>query len=209
MKLYFKPGACSMSSRIVLNELGLAFDTERVDTETGVTDAGADYRSINPKGYVPALELENGIILTENPAILQFLADIRPEAGLAPAPGTLERARLQEWLNFTSSELHKAFSPYFRGRPLEEAEKEQVEARLARRVEDVEHGLADGRKFILGDRFTVADAYLFVVLNWSRFIGLDLARWPHVAAYVARLAERPSTHKAMRQEGLVAEEAAA
>jgi len=209
MKLYFKPGACSMSSRIVLNELGLAFDAERVDTEAGLTEAGADYRSINPKGYVPALELDGGVVLTENPAILQFLADTRPAAGLAPAPGTVDRARLQEWLNFTSSELHKAFSPYFRGRPPEAAEKEEVEARLARRVEDVERGLADGRQFILGDRFTVADAYLFVVLNWSRFIGLDLARWPHVAVYVARLAERPSVHRAMREEGLVAGEAAA
>jgi glutathione S-transferase len=209
MKLYFKPGACSMAPRIVLNELGLAFQAERVDTETALTDAGSDYRLINPKGYVPALEIGDGIILTENPAILQFLADSHPVANLVPDPGTLERARMQEWLSFIASELHKAFSPYFRGRPLEEAEKVPVEARLARRVEDVERGLADGRKFIIGDRFTVADAYLFVVLNWSRFIGLSLARWPHVAGYAARLAERPSVRLAMRQEGLIADEAVA
>lgn len=209
MRLYFKPGACSMSSRIVLNELGITFDTERVDTENGVTEAGVDYRSINPKGYVPALELDSGAILSENPAILQFLADTHPEAGLAPASGTLERARLQEWLNFTSSELHKAFGPYFRGEPLDEAEKKQVDASLGRRMDDVERGLSDGREFILGIRFTVADAYLFVVLNWSSFVGLDLARWPRLGAYVARIADRPSARRAMRQEGLVVDEAAA
>lgn len=209
MRLYFKPGACSMSSRIVLNELGITFDTERVDTENGVTEAGVDYRSINPKGYVPALELDSGAILSENPAILQFLADTHAEAGLAPASGTLERARLQEWLNFTSSELHKVFSLYFRGEPLDETEKKQADARLGRRVDDVERGLSDGREFILGGRFTVADAYLFVVLNWSGFIGLDLARWPHLKAYVARIADRPSVRRAMRQEGLIPDEAAA
>ncbi|MDJ1156692.1 glutathione transferase GstA [Chelatococcus sp. SYSU_G07232] len=209
MRLYFKPGACSMSSRIVLIELDLAFDAVKVDTDRGVTESGRDYRAINPKGYVPALELADGAVLTENPAILQFLADTHPEAGLAPAHGTLERARLQEWLNFTSSELHKAFGPYFRGQPLEEAEKEQVDIRLARRIGDVEHGLSDGRDFILGNRFTVADAYLFVVLNWSSFIGLNLERWPYVAAYVTRIAARPSARQAMRQEGLVADEVAA
>lgn len=209
MRLYFKPGACSMSSRIVLTELDLAFDAVKVDTDNGVTETGADYRSINPKGYVPALELADGAVLTENPAILQFLADARPDAGLSPGHGTFERARLQEWLNFTSSELHKAFSPYFRGQPLEETEKEQLDNRLARRIGDVEHGLSDGRDFILGSSFTVADAYLFVVLNWSSFIGLNLERWPHVAAYVTRIAARPSTRQAMRQEGLVADEVAA
>lgn len=209
MRLYFKPGACSLSSRIVLNEIGVAFDAERVDTETGRTETGADYRLVNPKGYVPALELDNGTVLTENPAILQFLADTHSAAALAPAFATLERVRLQEWLNFTSSELHKAFSPYFRGHPREAAEREQVEERLARRVGDVARGLADGRDFILGNDFTVADAYLFVVLNWSNFIGFDLTRWPQVAAYVARIAARPSVRDAMREEGLLADEAAA
>ncbi len=209
MRLFFKPGACSLSPRIALVEIGLAFNASKVDTEAGLTDIGADYRAFNPKGYVPALELDDGTVLTENPAILQFLADAHPEAALAPANGTLERARLQEWLNFTSSELHKAFSPYFRGHSLEETEKEQVEVHLARRVADVERGLADGRDFILGGRFSVADAYLFVVLNWSGFIGLDLAPWPHVVAYVARIAARPAVCDAMRQEGLVANEVAA
>ncbi len=208
MKLYFKPGACSMASRIVLNELGLTFSAEQVDTQTGLTETGADYRQINPKGYVPALELASGAVLTENPAILQFLADRRPDAGLAPLPGTVERARLQEWLNFTASELHKAFSPYFQGRTLDDAEKATIEARLTKRIGDVERGLADGRRFILGDTFSVADAYLFVVLNWSRFIGLDLSLWPHVGAYLDRLSQRPCVQQAMQQEGLIVEKAA-
>ncbi|PPJ41827.1 MULTISPECIES: glutathione transferase GstA [unclassified Pseudoxanthomonas] len=209
MRLYFKPGACSLSSRIVLTEIGLTYDASRVDTEAGLTESGADYRAVNPKGYVPALELDDGVVLSENPAILQFLADTHPESRLAPAYGTLERARLQEWLNFTSSELHKAFGPYFRGRPRERPEREEAELRLSRRVGDVERGLADGRQFIVGDSFTVADAYLFVVLNWSGFVGFDLAHWPHVAAYVARIGIRPSVRDAMRQEGLVTDEVAA
>lgn len=209
MKLYFKPGACSMSSRIVLNELGADFDAIEVDTEKGVTKTGADYREINPKGYVPALQLAGGAVLTENPAILQFLADSQPNARLAPTAGTLERARLQEWLNFISSELHKAFSPYFQGRLLDAAEKERVDVHLGRRIGDVERGLTDGREFILGNHFSVADAYLFVVLSWSSHVGPSLSRWSRVAAYVARLASRPSIRQALLQEGLVSNEAVA
>lgn len=208
MRLYYKPGACSMSSRIVLIELGLVFDSIRVDTDSGTTGTGVDYRSINPKGYVPALELANGSVLTENAAILQYLVDAHPGSGLAVAQDPLEQARQQEWLSFTSSELHKAFGPYFRGRPLEDGEKEQVHQKLARRVGDVEQGLSDGRSFILGETFTVADAYLFVVLNWSKFIGFGLDRWPQVSAYVARIAARPATREALRQEGLLAEASA-
>ncbi|SIQ30229.1 glutathione S-transferase [Rhizobium sp. RU20A] len=209
MRLYLKPGACSLSSRIVLTELGATFDAEQVDTQAGLTETDADYRRVNPKGYVPALELDDGTVLTENPAILQFLADTHPAAALAPPVAILERARLQEWLNFTASELHKAFSPYFRGHPLDATEGQQAADRLARRVGDVAHGLADGRSFILGNAFTVADAYLFVVLNWSHAIGFDLTRWPRVGAYVARIAERPSVREALRAEGLLAGEAAA
>lgn len=207
MRLYFKPGACSLASRIVLTELGLPHEAIKVDTETGLTEHDADYRTINPKGYVPALEID-GAVITENAAILQYLADTNQTARLAPANGTLERAYLQQWLNFTSSELHKAYSPYFSGRAPEGVEKEAVDAKLARRIGDVEVGLADGRSFILGESFTVADAYLFVVLNWSNFIGLDLARWPHVAAYVSRVAMRPAVRTAMLREGLIEEVAA-
>lgn len=209
MKLYFKPGACSMSSRIVMIELGQPFEAIKVDTESGKTEAGVSYAAINPKGYVPALEVAEGTVLTENPAILQYLADTHPQAGLSPAQGSLQRARQQEWLNFTSSELHKAFGPYFRGRPLEGEEKEEADRQLAQRIGDVERGLSDGRSFILGDSLSVADAYLFVVLNWSGFMGLSLDRWPHVASYVARIAARPATREAMRQEGLLSAEAAA
>ena len=209
MRLYFKPGACSMSSRIVLSELGIPFDAVKVDTDRGLTETGVDYTSINPKGYVPALELADGSVLTENPAILQYLADTHPDSGFGAAREPLERARQQEWLGFTSSELHKAFGPYFRGHPLEGEEKKQVDWKLARRIDDVERGLADGRDFILGERFTVADAYLFVVLNWSGFVGFSLERWPHVAAYVGRIAARPPVREAMRQEGLLAEEVVA
>jgi glutathione S-transferase len=208
MRLYFKPGACSLSSRIVLTELGLSHDAVKVDTETGLTETGADYRVINPKGYVPALELDGGVVITENPAILQYLADANPKAGLAPANGTIARVHLQEWLNFTASELHKAFGPYFGARTPEGAEKDAADVKLARRIGDVERGLADGRSHILGDRFTVADAYLFVVLNWSNFIGFDLKRWPHVASYVARMAARPAIRAAMLREGLIQEAAA-
>lgn len=208
MRLYFKPGACSLSSRIVLTELGLPHEAIKVDTETGLTETGADYRAINPKGYVPALELDGGGVITENPAILQYLADRATAVALAPANGTLERAYLQEWLNFISSELHKAFGPYFGERAPEGIEKETVDATLARRIGDVERGLADGRSFILGESFTVADAYLFVVLNWSNFVGLDLTRWPHVAAFMARLSGRPAVRTAMLREGLIQEAAA-
>lgn len=208
MRLYFKPGACSLSSRITLIELGLPFEAIQVDTEAGTTATGADYRAINPKGYVPALEIEPGTVITENPAILQYLADRAPAVGLAPAPGTIDRVRLQEWLNFTSSELHKAFGPWFSGRVLGGEDKARAEATLARRIGDVERGLADGRAFVLGERFTVADAYLFVVLNWTGFIGVDLTRWPKVADYVPRVAARPAVRRALAAEGLLASEAA-
>ncbi len=209
MKLYFKPGACSMASRIVLIELGLPFDAVRVDTDNSRTESGADYRAINPKGYVPALQLANGDILTENAAILQYLADANPQSALSGARGPLDRAREQVWLSFTSSELHKAFGPYFSGRSLTDGEKEQSDRKLARRIGDVEQGLSDGRSFIMGDAFTVADAYLFVVLNWTGFIGFSLDPWPHVAAYLARVAARPATREALRQEGLLTEAPAA
>ena len=208
MLLYFKPGACSLSSRITLTELGLPFRAVQVDTDAGTAENGTDYRTINPKGYVPALEIEPGVVITENPAILQYLADLDPQDGLAPIAGTLERVRLQEWLNFTSSELHKAFSPWFSGRALEGDEKARVETNLARRIGNVERGLSDGRPYILGQNFSVADAYLFVVLNWANFIGRDLTAWPQVAAYVARVAARPAVHKALAAEGLIQSEAA-
>ncbi|WP_426131161.1 glutathione S-transferase N-terminal domain-containing protein [Pararhizobium sp. PWRC1-1] len=208
MQLYFKPGACSLSARIILTELEIPFESIEVITERGTTIDGRDYRAINPKGYVPALEIEPGVIVTENPAILQYLADLQPQAGLAAAAGTFERIRLQEWLNFISSELHKAFAPWFSGRSIDEGERSRAEIILARRIDDVERGLSDGRRFIVGEAFTIADAYLFVVLNWAGFISFSLARWPTVADYIARIAARPTVRAALVAEGLLQEEAA-
>lgn len=207
MRLYYKPGACSLSSRIVLTELGLPHESVRVDTEAGKTENGKDFRAINAKGYVPVLEFATGEVLTENPAILQYLADAHPQANLTPPVGTLERARLQEWLNFTSSELHKAFSPFFSGRKLDEEEEKKAHAVLERRIGDVERSFSDGRDFSLGENFSVADAYLFVVLNWCNFIGVDLQRWPNAAAFVMRVAQRPAVRSALREEGLIKEAA--
>lgn len=208
MHLYFKPGACSLAARIVLTELNIPFEATQVDTKTGLTAAGADYRSINPRGYVPALVLQDGTVITENPAILQYIADRYGDETQQPAAGTLDRARLQEALNFISSELHKAFSPYFGERLLSQTEKEAAEAVLARRIGDVASMLADGRSFVLGETYSVADAYLFVVLNWARFVGLDLSRWPQVERYVSSMASRPAVRKAMADEGLIEKAAA-
>jgi glutathione S-transferase len=202
MRLYFKPGACSLAPRIVLAELGIDHESIAVDTAAGTAANGENYRTINPKGYVPALRLDDGAILTENPAILQYLADRCGRDGFAPTHGTLERARLHEWLNFTSAELHKAFAPFFRAVPPDGATREAALDLLAARIGYVEHRLADGRAFALSGGFSVADAYLFVVLSWTRHIAVDLARWPHVAAYVARIAERPAVRASFAAEGL-------
>lgn len=203
MKLYYKPGACSMASHIVLNELGQNFDLEKTDTKSGKTESGANFREINPNGYVPALQTDTGEVITENPAILQFLGDMSPDSGLVPANGTLERTRLQEILNFVSSELHKAYSPFFSVTKLNASAKELAEAGIARRVGFIESKLSDGRAFLFGAQFTVADAYAFVVLNWSGFIEFDLQPWPLVQDYVERVRKRPAVIQAMTAEGLI------
>lgn len=203
MKLYYAPGACSLSPHISLREAGAAFDLERVDTKTHRTESGADYLVINPKGYVPALQLDGGEVLTEGAAVVQFIADRHPASGLAPANGSLERARLQEHLNFIASELHKAFTPLF-DRSAPEAAKQAAPAAVARRLDHVERLLADGRAFLLGERFSVADAYLFTVASWTGPTGIGLDRWPKLAAFVARVAARPSVQAALRAEGLLA-----
>lgn len=202
MKLYYAPGACSLSPHISLREAGVSFDLEKVDTSTRRTERGADYLSINPKGYVPALQLDGGEVLTEGAAVVQFIADSHPDAGLAPAGGTLKRARLQEHLNFIASELHKAFTPLF-DPSAPEAAKQVAPAAVARRLDHVERLLADGRAHLLGERFSVADAYLFTVASWTGPTGIGLDRWPRLASFVARVAARPSVQAAMRAEGLL------
>jgi len=201
MKLFYKPGACSLASHIALREAGVDFDLEPVDTETGRTGSGADYRSINPKGYVPALQLEDGGIVTEGAAILQYIDARFPAAGLAPPAGTIGRTRLQEQLNWIAAELHKAFGPLFSGGG--EVEKQAARDAVAANFDQVEAVLADGRDWLVADRFSVADAYLFVVANWANFTGIDLAGWPRLAGFVGRVASRPTAQAAMRAEGLI------
>lgn len=203
MKLYYKPGACSLASHIVLREVDETFELEKVDTAAGKTESGGDFAAINPKGYVPALRLDGDEVLTEGAAILQYIADQHPAAELAPKAGTLERARLQEHLNYVASELHKAFSPFFSANPPSGEARQAVEANLARKMDHFEATLSDGRAYLLGDNFSVADAYLFVVASWSRPTGVDLDRWPNLAAFVGRVAARPAAQDALRAEGLI------
>jgi glutathione S-transferase len=201
MKLYFTPGACSLSPHIALLEAGLDFTLERVNVRAKRTADGVDYLTINPKGYVPALELKDGAVLTEGPAIVQFIADLAPDRQLAPANGTLERYRLIEWLNFISSELHKAFSPLFRPTATEEM-KEAARAQLSTRLGWLA-GQLEGRDYLMGSKFTVADGYLFTVLSWASFVQFDLGQWPVFAAYAQRVGSRPAVQQALRNEGLL------
>ena len=202
MKLYYKPGACSLASHIVLREIGEDFELESVDTDTQKTDTGADFTQINPKGYVPVLRLDDGQVLTEGAAVLQYIADQHPEADLVPKPGTLERARLQEHLNFVSSELHKAFGPFFSSSASDE-EKQAAKAKVERRMDHFESIFSDGRKYLLGNEFSVSDAYFFVVASWAEPTGIGLDKWPNVVAFSARVASREKVQQAMRAEGLL------
>ncbi|MDV7340482.1 glutathione transferase GstA [Terasakiella sp. A23] len=201
MKLYFKPGACSLASHIILNEIGLDHQIEQVDTDTKQTQSGQDYLKINPKGYVPALELETGEVLSEGASILQYLAEQGTDF-YAPKSGTIEKARIQEHLNYTASELHKAFGPFFSAAATD-ADKEKAGKQVATKFDYVESLLADGRDYLLGQDFSVADAYLFVVSNWANFVNIDLANWPNLSEFVQRVAGRAATQKAMAAEGLV------
>jgi glutathione S-transferase len=201
MKLYYAPGACSLSPHIVLRESGLPFDLEQVDNKEKKTKSGQNFWDVNPKGQVPVLELDEGGRLTEGPVIVQFLADKKPGFGLAPACGTPERYRVQEWLNFTTSELHKSFGPIFRPTTPEEYKKISKE-NLGKRFDWLDKQLAD-RQYLMGDKFTIADAYLFTVLRWSPRIEIDLGRWPNLKAYVDRVAARPKVREALQAEGLV------
>lgn len=201
MKLYYSPGACSLSPHIVLREAGLAFEPVLASTKTHKLQDGTDYYGINPKGYVPLLELDDGQRLSEGPAIIQYIADQAPGKQLAPANGTMERYRLQEWLNFITTELHKTFSPLFNPAISDDA-KGVFRTKLHERFKWVEEQLA-GKQFLMGDQFTVADAYLFTVSNWGQHVGVDLSGYPDLVAYRGRIAARPAVQEAMKAEGLL------
>ena len=201
MKLYFSPGACSLSPHIVLREAGLPFTLAQVSTKTHTLADGSDFYAINPKGYVPALQLDSGELLTEGPAIVQYVADQVPASGLAPAAGTLARYRLLEWLNYISTELHKGFSPLFNPAMPAEA-KTLARTKLLERMGWVNAQL-DGRSYLLGEPFTVADAYLFTVAGWGKYVGVDFSSLTHLQAFVARVAARPAVQEALKAEGLL------
>ena len=191
MKLYYAPHTCSLSPLIVLKELDLPHALIKVDNQTKRTADGRDFRNINPKGYVAALELDNGDVLTEGVAIVQYLADLKPEAKLAPPPGSWERVRLQETLNFITSEIHAGVAPLF-NQALPEAAQAIFRERLLRRMSALQH-----HEHVMGDAFTIADAYLYTVLGWFAFFEISLEQWPAVAAWYKRVAERPSVQAAL------------
>jgi glutathione S-transferase len=201
MKLYFSPGACSLSSHIALREAGVPFDLEQVDLAAKKTKSGADFKAINPKGYVPALQLDSGEVLTEASAIAQYVADSKPETKLAPPPATVERARFNGTMNFIATELHKGFSPLWKP-TTPDAYKEIVKDTLATRFDMLETKLAK-QPYLEGQNFTVADGYAFTILNWSNFLKMDMGKWPNVQAYMARVASRPKVQEALKAEGLV------
>lgn len=200
MKLYYSPGACSLSPHIALKEAGLPFDLVKVDLKAKTLADGGDYKTVNPKGQVPALALDNGEVLTEGPVIVQMIADKAPAAKLAPPNGTPERYRLQEWLNFISTELHKSFSPLFQP-ALSDDTKQFFKDRIMSRLAHVNDALA-GKDYLTGSSFSVADGYLFTILRWAEGMKLDISALKNLAAYKARVAARPKVQEALVAEGL-------
>jgi glutathione S-transferase len=201
MKLYFSPGACSLSPHIILHEAGLAHETEKVNLGAKTTASGKDFRSINPKGYVPALETDGGVVLTEGPAIVQYLADQAPDKGLMPAAGSIERYQVVSWLNFISTEIHKNYSPLFNPSASDDV-KQLAKDNLAKRYEYLDQELGQ-RDHVFGSSFTVADAYLFVVTNWAGMVKMDLSKFENIQAFQKRVGQRPAVQKALKHEGLL------
>ena len=201
MKLYYTPGACSLSPHIVLREAGLAFEPVLENAKTHQLADGTDYYTINPKGYVPLLELDNGERLTEGPAIVQYVADLVPGKNLAPANGTMARYRVQEWLNFISSEVHKGFGAMFNPAMPEDG-KAVMRTRVTQRLKWVDEQL-EGKQYLMGDAFSVADPYLFTVANWAQHTGVDISGMKNLNAFQARMAARPAVQAAMKAEGLL------
>jgi len=201
MKLYYSPAACSLSPHIVAREAGIPIDLEKVNLADHKTETGQDYMTVNPKGYVPALRFDDGSVLTEGPAIVQYLADQKPASGLAPAAGTIERYRLQEWLTFIGTELHKSLGSLFNKAMSDEA-KETAKTGIAKRLAYLNDQLAS-KQYLIGSNFTVADAYAFTVVNWTNFLGIDLKAYPNLTAYMSRVGGRPKVQEALKAEGLV------
>jgi len=200
MKLYYSPGTCSLSPHIALREAALDFTLVKVDSKTKTTEHGADYWKINPHGYVPALELDDGEVLTEGPAIVQYIADLKPQAQLAPANGTLERTRLQSALGFINSELHKGIGGLFAPN-LSEADRTLALQKIDVRLQQVAAKL-EGRPWLVNGSYSAADGYLYNVLRWLKFFDVDLGRWPLLAAHSERVAARPAVQAALKAEGL-------
>lgn len=204
MRLYYSPGACSLAPHIVAREAGVPIDLVKVDLATKTTEAGEDFRAINPKGSIPALLLDEGSVLTEGAVISQYIADQAPEAGLLPPARTLERYRALEWLNFVATELHKGFGPLWRKETPADMRK-LVKDMIGTKFRFLDGHLTD-RDYLLGDGFSAPDAYAFTVLSWAPVVGIDLAGWPNVAAYIERISARPSVRAALAAEGLLVPE---
>jgi len=201
MKLYYWPGTCSLSPHIVSREAGIDLQLAQLDRAERKTADGTVLSNVNPKNQVPVLELDDGQKLTEGPVIVQYLADQKPAAGLVPPPGTMERYRVQEWLNFVTSELHKTFAPLFRPTTRDDF-KATLRDLLGQRFDWIDKQLA-GKQYLMGDKFTVPDAYLFTVLRWSPRVGIDLGKWKNISAYLDRVGARPKVQEAMKVEGLL------
>ena len=200
MKLYFAPGACSMATHIALRETGQSFDLEKVNLATKITESGEDFTAVNPKGYVPALRLDNGEVFTESAVTLQYVADQRPASGMVPQAGSMERYRMMELLNFISTEIHKSFGALFKPN-ITPAHKEHQLALIEKRCDFLSRQL-EGKPYLTGDSFSVADAYLFTILAWSKMLDVDMTKWPILTDYLGRVAARPAVKDAMKAEGL-------
>jgi glutathione S-transferase len=202
MKLYYAPAACSLAAHIVAREAGLPIELIKVDIGNHTLEDGTDYYTVNPRGYVPLLELDDGTRLTEVAAIVQYLADLAPEAQLIPPAGTIDRVRVQQWLTFVSSELHKAFSPWLWHKETAESTRQNVKQRLARHFGELDRLFAQ-QPYLMGARFTVADAYAYAIVNWANFLMISLKPYPALATFLERVAARPKTGQALVAEGLV------
>lgn len=202
MKLYYSPATCSLAAHITAREAGIPVELIKVDIGNHTLEDGTDYYTINPRGYVPALRLDDGTLLTEVSAIVQYLGDLSPASGILPRAGTMDRVHLQEWLTFISSELHKAFSPWLWHKETADSTKKTVKELLARRFTEMDRLLAK-QPYLLGDQFSVADAYAFAIVNWSNFLMISLKPYPALTGYMARVAARPQVIAAMHAEGLL------